>query len=222
MLDSAQTQTDSFSYWPYGEDLTRTGTTATPFRFLGTWSHYSDSSRRLTCASHTADLRMGRRLTPAANRSVTRYAYAPPAAYPPSGLTAKDAGTQEDLHYIRLNCRGLNPNTYQEKCLGGAEPCQQCCTALAEHAKISVLITCFEAALPGPTKLPTTNLPTGRVFNCAEKCQTECRKKESGSIAILTYFTCLYLGVYEDGLIALAAGHLARALIRGDFRNFGP
>src|ERR1044072_225417 len=46
LLDNTQAQTDSFSYWPYGEARTRTGTTATPFQFVGTYGYYSDSSGR--------------------------------------------------------------------------------------------------------------------------------------------------------------------------------
>ena len=30
LLDSTQAQTDTFSYWPYGENDARTGATATP------------------------------------------------------------------------------------------------------------------------------------------------------------------------------------------------
>ena len=33
LLDNTQAQTDTFSYWPYGEEKSRTGTTPTPFRF---------------------------------------------------------------------------------------------------------------------------------------------------------------------------------------------
>jgi hypothetical protein len=36
LLDNTQAKTDTFEYWPYGEERSRTGTTATPFRFLGT------------------------------------------------------------------------------------------------------------------------------------------------------------------------------------------
>ena len=32
LLDNTQTKTDTFSYWPYGEEASRTGTTPTPFR----------------------------------------------------------------------------------------------------------------------------------------------------------------------------------------------
>ena len=36
LLDNTQAKTDTFSYWPYGEERTRTGTTPTPFQFVGT------------------------------------------------------------------------------------------------------------------------------------------------------------------------------------------
>src|SRR5437588_9857996 len=45
LLDSMQTQTDTFSYWPYGEERTRTGTTPTPFRFVGTAGYYRPHRR---------------------------------------------------------------------------------------------------------------------------------------------------------------------------------
>jgi hypothetical protein len=34
LLDNTQTQTDTFTYWPYGAVRTRTGTTATPFQYV--------------------------------------------------------------------------------------------------------------------------------------------------------------------------------------------
>jgi RHS repeat-associated protein len=42
LLDNTQTQTDTFVYWPYGEVRTRTGTTPTPFQFVGTTGYYSE------------------------------------------------------------------------------------------------------------------------------------------------------------------------------------
>ena len=46
LLTNTQTPTDTFSYWPYGEERTRTGTTSTPFRFLGSRGYYRDSDSR--------------------------------------------------------------------------------------------------------------------------------------------------------------------------------
>jgi RHS repeat-associated protein len=44
LLDATQTQTDTYSYWPYGELLNSTGTTATPFRHVGTRGYYQDNA----------------------------------------------------------------------------------------------------------------------------------------------------------------------------------
>jgi len=46
LLDNTQTQTDTFSYYPYGEVASRTGTTATPFQYIGTLGYYQDNSGR--------------------------------------------------------------------------------------------------------------------------------------------------------------------------------
>src|SRR5436305_9888272 len=46
LLDNTQAQTDTFAYWPYGEERTRTGTTPTPFRFVGTLGYHRDSAAR--------------------------------------------------------------------------------------------------------------------------------------------------------------------------------
>ena len=46
LLDSSQARTDEFAYWPYGEERARTGTTPTPFRFVGTLGYYRDDAAR--------------------------------------------------------------------------------------------------------------------------------------------------------------------------------
>ncbi|MGI8922779.1 MAG: RHS repeat domain-containing protein [Fimbriimonadales bacterium] len=46
LLDNSQTKTDTFTYWPYGEVKTRTGTTQTPFQFVGARGYYADSATR--------------------------------------------------------------------------------------------------------------------------------------------------------------------------------
>ena len=35
LLDSSQTKTDTWTYWPFGEVKTRTGATPTPFQYDG-------------------------------------------------------------------------------------------------------------------------------------------------------------------------------------------
>src|SRR5205085_1099568 len=46
LLDNTQAQTDTFSYWPYGEQKNRTGANVTPFQFSGTFGYYHDTSTR--------------------------------------------------------------------------------------------------------------------------------------------------------------------------------
>src|SRR6476660_2701900 len=64
LLDNTQTQTDTFSYWPYGEERPRTGTTPTPFRFVGTAGYYRDSATKTYVRARHFDARLGTWLTP--------------------------------------------------------------------------------------------------------------------------------------------------------------
>ena len=65
MLDNTQAQTDTFSYWPYGEVASRTGITPTPFQFVGTKGYYKsnttfvDDSFLLTSLAQWADMAYG-------------------------------------------------------------------------------------------------------------------------------------------------------------------
>ncbi len=63
LLDNTQAQTDTFTYWPYGEENSRTGTTATPFRFVGTLGYYRDSSSKSYVRARHLDAEKGRWLT---------------------------------------------------------------------------------------------------------------------------------------------------------------
>jgi RHS repeat-associated protein len=63
LLDSTQTITDTFSYWPYGESAGRTGTTATPFQYVGTMGYYTDSSGRNYVRARYLDKGKGRWIT---------------------------------------------------------------------------------------------------------------------------------------------------------------
>jgi RHS repeat-associated protein len=47
LLDSNQTVTDTFDYWPYGEERSRTGTTTTPHRYVGALGYYTEESGRI-------------------------------------------------------------------------------------------------------------------------------------------------------------------------------
>jgi len=45
LVDDGGTVTDTFTYWPYGEVKSRTGSTPTPFQFGGTLGYYKDSQQ---------------------------------------------------------------------------------------------------------------------------------------------------------------------------------
>src|SRR5579864_7024447 len=63
LLDNTQTQTDTFSYWPYGEVNVRTGSTPTPFQYVGTKGYYQDSSSKTYVRARHLDTQKGRWLT---------------------------------------------------------------------------------------------------------------------------------------------------------------
>src|SRR5579862_6220785 len=63
LLDSTQTPTDTFTYWPYGEVNTSTGTTPTPFKYVGTKGYYTDDSGKIYVRARVLDPSKGRWLT---------------------------------------------------------------------------------------------------------------------------------------------------------------
>lgn len=63
LLNTSQVQTDTFTYWPYGEGNVRTGTTPTPLQFVGTAGYYRDSAGRNYVRARYLDALKGRWLT---------------------------------------------------------------------------------------------------------------------------------------------------------------
>lgn len=47
IYDSSGNVTDTFTYWPYGEIRTSTGSSTTPFKFCGAWGYYGVATGRL-------------------------------------------------------------------------------------------------------------------------------------------------------------------------------
>ena len=47
LMNNAQTQTDTWEYWPYGEVSARTGATVTPFTFVGLLGYFDDLMDKL-------------------------------------------------------------------------------------------------------------------------------------------------------------------------------
>lgn len=63
LTDTSGAVTDSFEYWPYGEERSRTGTTAAPFTYVGTLGYYKDSSGRMYVRARTYLAKYARWLT---------------------------------------------------------------------------------------------------------------------------------------------------------------
>lgn len=53
LLDDKQKITDTFSYSPFGELKSRTGTTPTPFQYIGTRGYYTNPSNRVYVRART-------------------------------------------------------------------------------------------------------------------------------------------------------------------------
>ncbi len=78
LYDDSGTKTDSYTYWPYGEVRTRTGTTVNPFQFCGAWGYYKDSTGRTYVRARTlrADLTRWVSVDPMWQLTLTAYVYA--------------------------------------------------------------------------------------------------------------------------------------------------
>src|ERR1700722_16572888 len=63
LLDNTQTQTDQWSYWPYGESNRIKGTNPTPFLFVGTLGYRTDSAPNNYVRRRILDTVKGRRPT---------------------------------------------------------------------------------------------------------------------------------------------------------------
>src|SRR5687767_6824048 len=59
LLDGSQTVTDTFDYWPYGEQRSRTGATPTRFGFGGSLQYYTDSATRLLSDERSLNTALG-------------------------------------------------------------------------------------------------------------------------------------------------------------------
>lgn len=98
LLDSTQTKTDTFDYWPYGEESARSGVTQTRLTFLGTVGYYSRPGSRSYVRLRDLDPQLGRWLTcdpvGAARNGPSLYSYcfgSPVVLIDPTGLSPDQA-----------------------------------------------------------------------------------------------------------------------------------
>lgn len=147
LLDNSQTKTDTFSYWPYGEIKTRTGTTATPFQFVGSFGYYRDTARIIYIRSRSYDPATSAWVTSDANpryNSVLaphKYANANPSTLiDPDGNRAISRSRPADCckkaesgHGLCCNCsnspvtiRRESPRYAEEVCVLDPGECARC------------------------------------------------------------------------------------------------
>lgn len=60
LYDNTQTKTDTFTYFPTGEVASRTGTTPTPFQYVGTQGYYKDTTNRTYVRARHFNINLGR------------------------------------------------------------------------------------------------------------------------------------------------------------------
>jgi len=95
LLNSTQTQTDTFVAWPYGEPQHLTGTNPTPFTFVGTNGYYTDNPTKTYVRARVVEPPKGRWVTSDAGLGLqagsSRYEYVgntPTTLADPSGRYA--------------------------------------------------------------------------------------------------------------------------------------
>ncbi len=127
-LITANAVTDTYTYWPYGELRTSTGSTVNPFRHGGAWGYYTDTTGRTYVRARTLGPGLTRWMTvdPLWPREVAyRYASASPNRFmDPSGL--------------RIETFGCVP----------ALPIKDCCDKFRKIDPVK-LSSCFGKAFPG-------------------------------------------------------------------------
>ena len=60
LKDNTQAQQSTFSYWPYGEVKASSGSTSTPFQYVGTLGYYRDSASKTYVRARYLDTQKGR------------------------------------------------------------------------------------------------------------------------------------------------------------------
>ena len=63
LLDDSNNVTDTWDYWPYGEVRVRTGSTSTPFQYVGTLGYFRDHSTQTYVRARYYKQALGRWLT---------------------------------------------------------------------------------------------------------------------------------------------------------------
>jgi RHS repeat-associated protein len=130
LLDNTQAQTDTFTYWPYGEEKSRTGTTATPFRFVGTLGYYRDASVRTYVRARYLNTSLARWVTE-----------------DPIGFASKDSN-------IYRYC-ATNPMTATDKSgLAAKQDCEKSSRKPTGPIRVLAMVGPLQRQLPKPLPIP--------------------------------------------------------------------
>ena len=139
LLNTSQTQTSTYSYWPYGEVNTSRGQNATPFQFVGTKGYYTDVTGRTYVRKRFLDTPTGRWLTQdpigfdGEDANLYRYVRDNPVSITdPTGLTSVNGTVQRSTVALRNTTPPIGPPwpPFGPPSVCNAEPlrpCQDCC-----------------------------------------------------------------------------------------------
>ena len=111
LLNSSQTQTDTWDYWPYGEEKSHTGASVTPFTFVGAYGYFSGGAggTYVRARWYGASLGQWKSMDPLWP-SVSSYAYA------------------DGSPTVRVDPLGLMPSPYGGSCQSQFDPYVDCST----------------------------------------------------------------------------------------------
>lgn len=160
LLDSNQQKTDTFTYWPYGEERSRTGTSILDFRFGGILGYYKDNDFRCYVRARELHAKLARWFQPdPLFLTRTEYLYTecnPVSDIDPSGLRPVSPGS---IQFCKWKRKPLGHGKYcGSGRVGPGNPCDCIDVACQTH----------DACL-GPAKV----LPKSRRKRCDKQlCQS--------------------------------------------------
>lgn len=156
LLDSSQAKTDTFAYRPYGQQQSRTGTTSTPFGYVGTLGYHKDPAHKAYVRARYLDSWLGRWITEdPIGHGPNLYGYgdaSPARNVDPTGLlTIENCNKQQQLQIERaLNHMCTRQQGYQN-CISSG-----CCGQLADPDCFSTVCSTPPGSTP-PGSTPPNN-----------------------------------------------------------------
>jgi len=149
LTTSAQTSSDTYLYEAWGNLITSTGTTVNPFRWVGRYGYYQDSSTGLIYVR-------ARMYQP----TIARWCSKDPIGY--DGSYRNLFEFVESCPPIRLDPSGLETIS---DCVGksGARDCNACCTKVSKNKQAECILRCAETFPLIPVDVPPDRQLCSRV-----------------------------------------------------------